>query len=71
MIDWTLTARVEMDDCDVDVQTAAVEGGYIGRGMLPGWPPLEDPTFVSNSPRAAAERVIELIGELADERRHH
>lgn len=71
MIDWNLTARVTMDDCQVDVQTAAVEGGYIGRALMPGWPPLEDPTLVSRSAQAAAERVIELIGELADEGRHH
>ncbi len=71
MIDWNHTAEVEMEDGTVDIQTAAVEGGYIGRAMLPGWPPLEDPTYVSNSPRAAAERVLELIGQLADETRHH
>ncbi|MEI2414795.1 hypothetical protein V8Z80_01280 [Orrella sp. JC864] len=71
MIDWTLAARVEMEEGQADIQTAPVEGGYIGRALLPGWPPLEDPTFVSQSPRAAAEHVMALIGELADDARHH
>lgn len=71
MLEWTLTARVTLDDCEADVHTAAVEGGYIGRAVLPGWPPLEDPVHVSHTSQQAAERAIELLGELVDGARHH